>query len=140
MASPAPTAPDQDPRDLLSLAVDCHTDLGQLATGLAHAGAAPQALAGLAKMTQEVAQIVKALGQGPVGPGGPPGEQPAGPGAAPPQAAPAQPQQAQPAPQDSGPPQPAASGPQAAPQHAMHAAAHALHAAMIASGKARAGQ
>lgn len=133
MASPAPPAPDQDPRDLLSLAVDVHTDLGKLATGLAHAGAAPQALAGLAKMTQEVAQIVKALGQGPVGP----------PGAGPPQPGPQDagpPQQAQPAPQEAGPPQPAASGAQAAPQHAMHAAAHALHAAMIASGKARAGQ
>lgn len=131
MASPAPTAPDQDPRDLLSLAVDVHTDLGKLATGLAHAGAAPEALAGLAKMTQEVAQIVKALGQGPTGPG---------PGAAQPGPQDAGPAQPQAAPQEAGPPQPAASGPQAAPQHAMHAAAHALHAAMIASGKARSGQ
>lgn len=136
MASPAPTAPDQDPRDLLSLAVDCHTDLGKLATGLAHAGAAPQALAGLAKMVQELSEIVKALGQGPVGPGAGAPEPQAGP----PAGAPAQAQPAQPGPQDAGPPQPAASGPQAAPQHAMHAAAHALHAAMIASGKARAGQ
>lgn len=139
MASPAPTAPDQDPRDLLSLAVDVHTDLGKLATGLAHAGAAPEALAGLAKMTQEVAQIVKALGQGPVGPGagaGQPGPQDAGP----PQQAQPGPAQPQAASQEAGPPQPAASGPQAAPQHAMHAAAHALHAAMIASGKARGGQ
>jgi len=109
MASPDAGA---DQRSLLEIAVDVHTDLGRLATGLAHAGAPPQAVAGLQRMDGLIAGIVKALGNaGHVGaqPGQPgaaeavapaPGGPPAGPGpegpppeAGPPAAAPTGPPQ-----------------------------------------------
>ena len=87
-----------DKRTLLTLAVDIHQDLGALATGLAHAGASPQAVAGLQRIASMIGDIVKVLGNGPVG------NEPAQPGAAP---VPAEAQHAPPtgpAPQ-AGPPQ-----------------------------------
>jgi hypothetical protein len=121
---------DQDPRGLHDIAVDVQTDLQKLATGLAHAGANPQAVAQITHMAEIASQIVKVLGgsalQQPSSPqGAPQGQPPETP-----------PQQAQP----SQPPQAAA--PAAPPQHeAVHssidAASKNLHAAMIASKQQR---
>ena len=69
-----------DSRNLLELAVDIHTDIGKLATGLAHAGAAPEAVKGLQNMAVGIAGIAKILGTGPVGSHGQSGEPPPGPG------------------------------------------------------------
>jgi hypothetical protein len=109
MATPA-----NDPRSLQELASDISLDLGKLATGLAHAGADPNATKGLQRMAVMVGDVAKTLGAGPVGaqgqhpgaeaqpaPGGPPeaagappqGGPPAGPGGpSVPGAAPAPPQ------------------------------------------------
>lgn len=119
--------PDQDPRNPHDLAVDIQTDLQKLATELAHAGAAPQAVSQLTKMAEVMGQVVKVLGSGP--PPGAPGEQPPGPPQA--QQGPPQPQAPPP-----GPPQP--QGPPGAgpPVNAIHAATQHLHAAMQASKQA----
>jgi hypothetical protein len=122
---------DSDPRDLHGIAVDVQTDLQKLATGLAHAGAAPNAVQQLTKMAEIVSQVVKALGQGPVPAAGAGPQQPAQPGPAQP-AGPQQPPQPQ-APQG-GPPQPG-------DVHGnLHSASQHLHAAMIASAQQRATQ
>lgn len=119
----------QDARSLLELAVDIHTDINKLATGLAHAGANPQAIAGLQKMGVMVGGIAKVLGAGPAGgtpqPGteaGPPapGGPPAAPEAGPPQAGP----------EPVGPPQGARPGER---PNALHAATQHLQAALAAS-------
>lgn len=60
-----------DSRNLLELATDVHTDLGKLATGLAHAGAQPQAVQALQRMAVIIGEVVKVLGAGPVGAEGP---------------------------------------------------------------------
>lgn len=96
-----------DARSLAEIAQQITVDLGKLATGLAHAGADPQAIAGLHNMATMIGHLSTALGQGPVGgqaampgaaagaPGPAEGAQPGGPPAQPagPAAAPAGPQQ-----------------------------------------------
>lgn len=74
--------PANDVRTLLELATDIHTDLGKLATGLAHAGADPQAVQALQKMDVIVGEVVKVLGAGPMGGSGQHGEAPGAPPAA----------------------------------------------------------
>lgn len=49
------------------MAVDIHTDLMKLASGLMAAGAQPEAVQTLQRMAQIVGQLVKVLGAGPVG-------------------------------------------------------------------------
>jgi len=122
-------AQDQDPTDLHGLAVDAQTDVQKLATGLAHAGAAPEAVATLTKMATVLSQVIKVLGQGPgLEAGGPPqGQAPPGE----PQAPPPGPPQAQP--QGQAPPGAAP----AVQQHSILSATHALHAAMQASAAQR---
>lgn len=113
--------PDKDPTNLHDLAVDAQTDIQKLATGLAHAGAAPAAVAQLTKMSDILSQVVKALAEGPpLGQGAPGAEQPP-PG-------PAAPQQ---------PPAPPAAPPEAPHAPTLHAAAQGLHQAMIASAQQR---
>jgi hypothetical protein len=115
--------PDQDPRNLHDLAVDIQTDLQKLATGLAHAGAAPPAVSELTRMAEVISGVTKELAAGPQLDSGQP-QQPQNPGA-PPQAAPAGPPQAAQQPQQS-PEQQAA-------HHSMHAAVSGLKAAMVAN-------
>ena len=93
----ASTPGQADARTLLELAVDVHTDLGKLATALAHAGAQPQAVQVLQHMDGIIAELVKVLGAGPTGALGQGGEAP---GAPAPEAAPAPEPQAA-----AGPPQ-----------------------------------
>ncbi len=118
---------DSDPRSLHDVAVDITTDVQKLATGLAHAGANPQAVQQLTQFGEHVAQIAKVLAQSPgveqAAQSGPtaPGASPAA--AGPPQAQ--SPQAAQPGP------------PPGAHPATLGAAAHALHQAMIASASQR---
>lgn len=118
MATQDPTQPD--PRSLLELATDIHTDLGKLATGLAHAGADPQAVQALTRMATVIGEVVKVLGAGPVGAQGPAGAEAGG---APPEA------QAAPAPQ-AGPPQGPTPG---ARPNGFHEAAANLQAQLAAN-------
>lgn len=122
---PPPGAdPEGDPRNLHDLALDIQTDLHKLAVGLAHAGAAPEAVAQLTKMAEVISNVVKVLGAG-GGEGAPPG--PGAPAGAPPQGAP--------------PPaaSPQADAPAAAkPPDNMQSASQQLHDAMIASAAAHA--
>jgi hypothetical protein len=134
-----PQGGDQDPRNLHDLAVDAQTDIQKLAVGLAHAGAAPQAVAELTKMGQILSQVVKVLASGGEPPGaeqgGPP--QPGGGPGGPPQ----------PGGGPGGPPQPGGPPPgppeaQAVPpvEQSIHGAAQHLHNAMIASAQQRSQQ
>lgn len=108
MATPEPG--QADARTLLELAIDVHTDLGKLATGLAHAGANPQIVAQFTRMADIIAEVAKVLGTGDVGsqgqaqPGGAPPEAQGQGAGAPPEA------QAAPAPAQAGPPQGAMPG------------------------------
>ncbi|MGZ6570463.1 MAG: hypothetical protein ACXVHB_05960 [Solirubrobacteraceae bacterium] len=122
--------PQEDKRSLLELAIDVHQDLGALATGLAHAGADPNAVKGLQRIVVMIGDIAKTLGAGPVGaspsqPGGPEQGEPApgGPPAGGPEPAPGGPPAAAPA----GPPQGARPGER---PNAMHAATLGLQAAL----------
>lgn len=76
-----PGAPDSG--SLHDLAVDAAADLRQLAVGLAHSGAQPQAVEGLNQMAQKLDQVVKILAQAPeveqAAKTGKPPEPPAGP-------------------------------------------------------------
>lgn len=121
---------DVDPRNLHDLALDVHTDLQKLATGLAHAGVSPHAVAQLTGMAQIIGQVVKQLAAGPDLSQQSQGQQPQGAPAQPPAPA-APPAQAAPS---AAPPGPA---PPEQVHHTMHAAAHALHADMIASAQKR---
>lgn len=119
--------PDQDPTNLHDLAVDAVQDLQKLGTGLAHAGAAPQAVAQITQMIQILTQVVKVLGSGPPLPDAHQVNQ-----AQQQQAGPPQPQ----GPPQGGPPQPPPPG--APPeQHSIHTATTALHAAMQQSAQRR---
>jgi hypothetical protein len=135
--------PLQDSRSLHELAVDAHNDLTKLATGLAHAGAAPQAVAQITQMGDIIGQITKVLGAGPVGsePGQPASGHPVPSGQAPQEQAEQQPQpeQGTPAPAP-GPAAQPAGVPTQSSHHALHAATVGLHAAMLASKAAQAQQ
>ena len=120
--------PGASGEDLHSIAVDAQSAVSKLAIGLAHLGAAPQAVSTLQQMGNVLTQVVKQLGAAPL-----PGvEQQAGPPqpqqGPPPGAAPGGP-----SPQQQQSPAPA----ETAQHHSLQAATHSLHAAMIAS-KARA--
>jgi hypothetical protein len=123
--------PDQDPRNLHDLAVDIQTDLQKLATGLAHAGAAPPAVSELTRMAEVISGVTKELAAGPQLDAGSP-QQPQHPGA-PPQGAPAAPPQPAPAGPPQAAPAPAQSPEQQAAHHSMHAAVSGLKAAMVAN-------
>lgn len=96
MAQPASPPNDDAGKSLHDLAVDAVSDLHQLAVGLAHAGAHPEAVQGLNQMAEKIGQVVKVLAQSPeveqaaktgveagppAGPGGPPAPSGAAPGA-----------------------------------------------------------
>lgn len=120
---PAGTKPNASVEDLHALAVDVQTDLQTLATGLAHSGAAPPAVAALTHMAGILSGVVKVLGSA---------------GA---QAEQAPPQHEAPPPQHEAPPQQQASPqPQmASPPHAaLGQAVAALHEGMQASAQRRA--
>lgn len=100
MATPRPTGADADGRSLQELAVDVVQDIHKLATGLAHAGAAPKVTAQIEQTSALYAGIAKALASGPVG------AQPSSPGAGP-ESEPGAPPQSGAAPQPpGGPPAP----------------------------------
>lgn len=118
---------------LHDIAVDITTDLQKLATGLAHAGADPQAVQQLTKMAEVISGIVKVLAQGPGI------EQAAQHGATQP-GAPAQ------APGPPGAPQGPPGGPGQAPgpggvhEPSIHAASQGLHQMMMAAAQQRMAQ
>lgn len=116
--------PDQDPRNLHDLAVDCRADLHKLAAGLVQAGVPPQQTDVINHMAQMVGTVAASLGQ--AGAGGAPEGAPA-PAPEAPQAAPAGPAGAQ----------PPTSPQQDAVHHGIHGAVQMLHGAMQASKQAR---
>jgi hypothetical protein len=124
---------DQDPRNLHDLALDAQTDIQKLAVGLAHAGAAPQAVAQLTHMGQILSQVVKVLANGPdLGTGASPAGAPQG---GPPQGQPPGPPQAAPG----GPPPGAPPAPEPPVHQSLQAASQHLHSAMVASAQQRTG-
>ena len=129
MATPDALQPDT--RSLLEVAVDIHTDLGRLATGLTAAGASPQAVDTLHRIDAMIAQIVKLLGVGHVG------AEPALPGAAAGAPAPG-PGPAAAAPPPAPGPEPQPSGAVGSP--AYHTAALNLQAALAHAKAAQASQ
>lgn len=141
MAGPDDTSPNaaNDKRSLLELAIDAHQDVAALATGLAHAGADPKAVAGLQRIIEMLGDIAKAIGNGPLA-GSPSQPASAEPGAGAPPGPPAA------APGPPAAPEPAAAPPEGARPgerpNGLHAATLGLQAALAhaKAAKAAAGQ